>query len=411
MNRLLANSIEKIVSQEGRKFLQLTPGFDPTVLQYDKSSKPSLYIHIPFCKKLCPYCSFNRYLYKEEIAIQYFQSLQKELHYYKDLGFDFQEVYFGGGTPTINLSLLSSCIKDIQNMFSIKEISIEANPSDLSANTVTELQHIGIQRLSIGVQSFKDELLIAMGRRSHTSLEALHSIERAHHHFPTINLDFIFNFPSQSLEDFYHDIQMVKKCGVNQATFYPLMPSPHKKSAMERQFQAIDSKRESSFYHLLQEEMKKDFQPSTCWCFSKGDQKIDEYIINHPEYIGIGAGSVGFLKDTFLVNTFHPTNYIEQVEKNHVSIVMQKKATKKEAARYFMLTQLFGMKLDLVELEKRYQKAVSTELLLLQISSIIGKNKTLYYTTEKGMYYIGLMMKHFFIGLNALREICIQNRL
>ncbi|MDD4028610.1 MAG: coproporphyrinogen III oxidase family protein [Caldisericia bacterium] len=409
MNRLLANSIEKIVSKEGEKFVHLSPGFDSTTLRFNKASKPSLYIHIPFCQKLCPYCSFNRYVYNEELAIQYFQSLNKELQYYKNKGFDFQEVYFGGGTPTINLSLLTSCIEKLQSLFSIQEISVEANPSDLSEPTILQLQHSGVQRLSIGVQSFKDTLLLAMGRRSHTSQEAVSSVERALSHFQTINIDCIFNFPNQTLEDLYNDIQMVKKIGVNQATFYPLMPSPHKKSAMERRFQTIDTKREYSFYQLLQNEMKKDFQPSTCWCFSKGDQRIDEYIIHHPEYVGIGAGSVGFLQETFYVNTFHPTSYIEQVQKNQVSIVMHKKATKKEAARYFMLTQLFGMKLDAKALYNRYQNSIATELLLLQVSSIVNKRGHFYYTTEVGMYYIGLMMKHFFIGLNTLREICIQN--
>jgi coproporphyrinogen III oxidase-like Fe-S oxidoreductase len=410
MDRFLAISIEKIVSKEGKKFLDITQGYNPSLLQYQATQNPSLYVHIPFCQKLCPFCSFNRYPYQEELAIQYFKALEQELHYYKSKGFDFHEVYFGGGTPTINIPLLRNFIKALQTLFSIQEISIEANPIDLTEETIRELQNVGINRLSIGVQSFKNELLIDMGRRSHTSEEAINAIERVGNRFNTVNIDFIFNFPNQKLEDFYNDIQTMKKLGVNQATFYPLMPSPHKQTALEKKFQTIDNKREFAFYRMLQNEMKKDFQPSTCWCFSKGDQSVDEYIIHHPEYVGLGAGSVGFLQNTFFVNTFHPKKYIDQVRQNKVSIVMNKKATKKEAAQYFMLTQLFGMQLDMKELTKRYQNAVLPELLLLQASSIIKKTGDHYHTTDTGMYYIGLMMKHFFIGLNGLREICIKNQ-
>ncbi len=409
MNRLLANSIEKIVSNEGKKFLDMTRGYDSSLLLYQEAQNPSLYVHIPFCQKICPYCSFNRYPYQEELAIQYFKALEQEVHYYKNKGFDFHEVYFGGGTPTINIPLLRKFIKILRTNFSIQEISIEANPIDLTGETILELQQMGINRLSIGVQSFKNELLVDMGRRSHTSEEAIRAIERVGDRFNTVNIDFIFNFPNQKLEDFYNDIQIMKKVGVNQATFYPLMPSPHKQSALERKFHTIDTKREFSFYQMLQQEMKSDFQPSTCWCFSKGEQRIDEYIIHHPEYVGLGAGSVGFLQNTFFVNTFHPKKYIEQIQQNEVSIVMHKKATRKEAARYFMLTQLFGMQLDSKELTNRYQNAVLPELLLLQASSIIKKRGDHFVTTTKGIYYIGLMMKHFFIGLNGLREICIQN--
>jgi len=411
MNRFLANSIEKIVSKEGKKFLDMTQGYNPSLLQYQSAQNPSLYVHIPFCQKICPYCSFNRYPYQEELAVQYFEALEEELHYYKNKGFDFYVVYFGGGTPTINIPLLRNFIKTLQTLFSIQEISIEANPIDLTEEAIRELENVGVNRLSIGVQSFKNELLIDMGRRSHTSEEAIRAIERVKNRFNTVNIDFIFNFPNQKLEDFYNDIQTMKHLGVNQATFYPLMPAPHKQSALERKFQTIDTKREFSFYQMLQNEMQKDFQPSTCWCFSKGDQRIDEYIIHHPEYIGLGAGSVSFLQNTFFVNTFHPKKYIDQVRQHEVSIVMHKKATKKEAARYFMLTQLFGMHLDVKELTNRYQNAVLPELLLLQASSIIKKKGNHYLTTDTGMYYIGLMMKHFFIGLNGLREICIQNRL
>ncbi len=137
---------------------------------------------------------------------------------------------------------------------------------------------------------------------------------------------------------------------------------------------------------------------------------IDEYIINHPEYIGIGAGSVGFIQDTFFVNTFSPENYISILSNNKFPIVMSKKASKKESARYYMLTQLFGMKMNEKELIERYGSVINSELLALRAAGIISKKNGTYFTTPSGMFYIGIMMKQFFTSLNGLREICISNK-
>ncbi|MCK5848229.1 MAG: coproporphyrinogen III oxidase family protein [Caldisericia bacterium] len=410
MNRLMAKTIEKIVVSEGNKFLSLDKGFLESDLIYSQRRNPSLYVHIPFCKMLCPYCSFNRYPYKEELAKSYYKALKKELVLYKNKGFQFDEVYFGGGTPTVNLDLLVDFVEFLKSLFSITQISIEANPSDITKESVKRLKSIGVTRLSIGVQSFKDSVLKEMGRHSHTSREAQDNIKLASGHFKTVNIDFIFNFPSQTIEDIVSDVNFVNELGVDQATFYPLMPSPHKKTKIERKFNSIDTHREYSFYKKLLSCVGNSFTPSTCWCFSKGTHTIDEYIINHPEYIGIGAGSIGFIQDTFFVNTFSPENYISLLSDSKFPIVMSKKASKKESARYYMLTQLFGMKMNEKELKERYGSAINSELLALSATGMINKKNGVYHTTQSGMFYIGLMMKQFFTSLNGLREICISNK-
>ncbi len=411
MNIFLSTIIEKIVSNEGKKFLQLDQGFSEECLSKKENSKPSLYIHIPFCKKLCPYCSFNRYPYQEELAINYFQCLEKELIAYHDLGYRFEEVYIGGGTPTVNISLLLKLFSVLYRYFPIQELSIEANPSDLTKEVIQSLKESHVKRLSIGVQSFNDKLLLEMGRTSHTSSDAVQAIDRCEGNFQTVNIDFIFNFPSQSIEEFEKDIKTVHKVGCNQATFYPLMPSPHKRTALERKFNRVNTQRESRFYEVLVDAMKDTFVPSTCWCFSKGNHMIDEYIIHHPEYIGVGAGSVGFLNDSFFVNTFNPLKYIQKINNQKFPIVLSKESTLKEAARYFMLTQLFGLKMEKTTFSEKYLSSISKELFLLKTAGIVREDDTLYKTTQKGMFYLGIMMKQFFIGLNSLREICIQNKI
>ena len=111
--KTLANLTGAVVRREGRKFLKLSEGIDEAILTPDVllgSSEPSLYIHIPFCRSLCPFCCFNRYLFDELQARQYFVNLKRELDIYIRKGFRFSEFYFGGGTPTVLMDELTGFI-------------------------------------------------------------------------------------------------------------------------------------------------------------------------------------------------------------------------------------------------------------------------------------------------------------
>ena len=274
---MIPEILEFIMQREGRKFLDLKGNFDESLFNYKKiKNDASLYIHIPFCKRICPYCSFNRYLFKEDIAKKYFKNLKKEIDLYIDNGFEFSHFYFGGGTPTVLMPELVIFIDYLHKNFNIKQISLETNPSDVNCENVNLLKNSGVKRLSIGVQSFDDELLKEMGRTSHTGEEAKERVMIAKGKFDTTNIDLMFNFPSQRLETFKNDIKIFKELGIEQVTFYPLMPSPHKKNAMERRFNIVDNSREKKFYDIILDEMKGIYDPSTIWCFSKGKRIIDE---------------------------------------------------------------------------------------------------------------------------------------
>ena len=107
-----------------------------------------LYMHVPFCQVLCPYCSFNRYPYRQEVARPYFESLRKEMLMLKDLGYDFESLYVGGGTPTIMLDELCRTIDLARENFSITEVSSETNPNHLTKPYLEQLTG-RVQRLSL----------------------------------------------------------------------------------------------------------------------------------------------------------------------------------------------------------------------------------------------------------------------
>ncbi|MBN1643384.1 MAG: coproporphyrinogen III oxidase family protein [Dehalococcoidales bacterium] len=406
-----------VTRREGRKFLQLSDDFpEPTVPQekVGRADWASLYIHIPFCRTLCPFCCFNRYLLDETKARRYFINLKKEVEFYIQRGFRFSDFYFGGGTPTVLMDELLGFIDFLKQNFNVRRISLETTHREITPEVIASLKNAGINRLSIGVQSFDDDLLKAMGRLVGSGEEAKEKLKIAQGQFDTVNADFIFNFPTQTVEQFKKDVAIFKELGLDQATFYPLMPSPHKKSRLERKFSKVDTAREREFYEvILQELYLSGYQASTAWCFSHGHRQIDEYIIDYDDYVGVGAGSVGFLNGDFYVNTFALEKYDELISAGKLPIVSWRRLSEREHLRYYMLTKLFGMSLDRYKFLQRFDGDVDRKLWWeLKFFKLFGlvKDEGLIKVTPKGMYTVCVMQKEFFAALNTLRERYIEKQ-
>jgi coproporphyrinogen III oxidase-like Fe-S oxidoreductase len=415
--KTLAGLTGFVTRREGKKFLKLGESVDEKLITpsgLGENTAPSLYIHIPFCRSLCPFCCFNRYLFDEGMARRYFRHLKRELEIYIDKGFKFSDFYFGGGTPTVLMDELTGFIKLLREKFNVKQISLETTPREITPETVAALKNAGINRLSIGVQSFDPVILKSMGRISSTDKETEEILLMAEGQFDTLNVDFVFNFPEQSVKQFEADVAHFKELRIDQATFYPLMASPHKKDAMERKFNRISTSREKEFYDVIIRELyEKGYHASTAWCFSRGERMIDEYIVEDDDYIGIGAGSVSIVGGNFFVNSFALEKYGEYIESGRLPVIGWRRLTEKEHRRYYLLTKLFGMKLDEGDFHRRFQADISRELplemLFFRTFGLISGDGQIQ-VTKKGMYPVSVMMREFFAALNGLREYCIEHQ-
>jgi coproporphyrinogen III oxidase-like Fe-S oxidoreductase len=374
----------------------------------------SLYVHVPFCRTLCPFCCFNRYLFQDDLARRYFADLKKELELYIKMGFSFSHIYFGGGTPTVLMDELMDFIGLLRSRFSVVEISLETTPRELTEGNIELLRRAGISRLSIGVQSFSEPVLRAMGRNNGPADEVKRRLLEAKGKFATLNVDFIFNFPGQTIDEFAGDVAAFKELGLDQATFYPLMASPHKKDALARRFNRVDNSRERQFYDVILKELYHGgYQASTVWCFSRGDRMIDEYIIDFDDYIGIGAGSVSIVRGNFYVNSFSLDRYHELVGAGRLPVVGWRRLSNKENLRYYLLTKLFGLGLEAEKFRRRFGAGMRHELplelaFLKTFGLVAGDSRRR--VTEKGMYPVSVMMREFFASLNTLRERCLEKQ-
>jgi coproporphyrinogen III oxidase-like Fe-S oxidoreductase len=415
---MIADIISYITRREGKKFLQLAEPSDDSFVSSSmlgSGQQAALYVHIPFCRTLCPFCCFNRYLFKEDKAREYFKSLKRELDLYTDRGFEFSSVYFGGGTPPILMDELLAFIDDLKSRFNVGEISLESTPAEINPAMVKALEQAGIKRFSIGIQSFDNAVLKSMGRVTSTAEEAKEKVLMAQGKFDTVNIDLIFNFPFQSLSQFEADVRLFKDMKIDQATFYPLMASPHKRSAMERRFNRVDAARESKFYDIILRELYDGgYRASTAWCYSRGDRMIDEYIIDFDDYVGIGSGSVSIVNGNFYVNSFSLERYADFIERGKLPVIGWRKLSEREALRYYLLTALFGLTVDAAKFRRRFGSDVETKLrleltALRALGLVKGKDKI--QVTRRGMFPVNIMMRDFFASLNGLRERCIEKQI
>lgn len=370
-----------------------------------------LYIHIPFCETLCPYCSFNRYFFDEKRARAYYVALREEMRKTHALGYQFSSLYIGGGTPTVLMDELVETIDLAKSLFPIKEVSCETNPNHLIPEVIEQL--VGrVQRLSVGMQSFDAELLRQMNRleRFGTGQINIDRIRYANSKLPSLNVDMIFNFPSQTPEVLAADIQAVIDSGANQVTFYPLMSSPSVETSLKNSVGKVDYQREHELYQQILAGLQPTYQPLSAWTFArKTDSMLDEYIVDYDEYVGIGAGAFSFLDGKLLANTFSVTNYTAALAAGESAISGVHHFGLVERMRYFFLMKLFGLHLDKTQFKQSFGRAFDTsmwlELLFFGLSGAFAKNNAKELTlTNKGQYLMVVMMREFFANLNAVRD-------
>jgi len=415
---MIPELVSYVTRREGRKFQHLNPAFDDAVIDGEKLGQGdgiSLYVHIPFCRALCPFCCFNRYLFDEGLARRYFADLRRELAMYAGRGFRFASVYFGGGTPTVLMDELAGFMDYLRGLFPVREVSLETTPRELTRENTRLLKEMGIDRLSIGVQSFEEPVLKQMGRSNGPAGEVKRRLLAAQGQFATLNVDFVFNFPGQTVTQFAADVAAFRELGLDQATFYPLMASPHKRDALERRFNRVDFSRERRFYDVILRELYHGgYTAATAWCFSRGERMIDEYIIDYDDYIGIGSGSVSIVRGNFYANSFSLDRYHELTSSGRLPVIGWRRLSERESHRYYLLTKLFGLELDEAAFRERFGgdigRKLPVEMAFFKSFGLVGGKGALR-VTERGMYPVSVMMREFFAALNTLRERCIEGQI
>lgn len=404
--------ITRKAKQEFARAMKFDAGGTPDLTPRDVTKPRLLYIHIPFCEQLCPYCSFHRVAFNESLCRDYHQALRKEIVLYRKLGYAFSGVYVGGGTPTVMMEELEETLFLARQSFPLREMSVETNPNHLTDKNMTALKRIGVNRLSVGIQSFDNRLLKDMDRyEKYGSGEAVaERLLQALGHFDTLNADMMFNFPSQTMSILDRDLDILLEIGMDQITYYPLMVSDSTRDTVYKTFGQVNYGKEEQFYHRIVERLVPPYRFSSAWCFSKKAAMIDEYIVDYDEYAGLGSGSVGYLNGMCYANTFDIAKYIAQVARGEMPVMAFRSFSGKDRMRYDFLMKLFGMKLHVPALKEKYggifHRVLWPDILAFSLAGGLRYRKPCFYLTKRGCYMWVIMMREFFIAVNNFRDFC-----
>jgi oxygen-independent coproporphyrinogen-3 oxidase len=283
-----------------------------------------IYIHIPFCKQACHYCDFHfstSMKYKDEMIEALVREIEMRKHYLSDE--TIETIYFGGGTPSIvpwkDIEKIIQTINDRFQIASNPEITLEANPDDLTKEQLVGIYKIGVNRLSIGVQSFIDRDLIWMNR-AHNQTEALTSIKRAQDiGIENISIDLIYGTPQLSDREWLDNIHRTLDLGVPHISSYAL--TVEKGTALgnwvDKKKQApMDEEQAASQFELLMEELQANgFEHYEISNFAKPGfySKHNSSYWEGAKYLGIGPSAHSFNKSSRTWNISNNQKYLNDI--------------------------------------------------------------------------------------------------
>ncbi|MFH1369292.1 MAG: radical SAM family heme chaperone HemW [Elusimicrobiota bacterium] len=258
-----------------------------------------LYIHIPFCKKKCRYCDFVSFPGKHDLIPAYLEALYTELKRYS--GQSLVSIYAGGGTPTLlspgQVRELFGAIRNSFNCIHLSEITFEANPESLSEEKLGALKVEGVNRLSIGAQSFCERNLSYLGR-IHTEDAVKKAVAAARkHHFSNIGLDLIYGVPGQTLPEWQADLKKAVSLKPEHISAYPLTIEPD--TPLHSEGTEVDEDFQAELYEWTMDYLfSEGYQHYEISNWSLPGFKCRHNMIywDNQEYMGVGAAAASYFK-------------------------------------------------------------------------------------------------------------------
>lgn len=416
IGKLMPNWMINLTDRIMQYYIDRYLNCDPVVLDRPPEPQPGhqylLYAHIPFCKTLCSYCTFHRFLFKEHKAREYFINLRQEMDYVKALGYDFTSMYIGGGTTTILEDELIRTIEHARTLFpGIKEVSCETDPLQIATPTFRNLKGL-VDRMSIGVQSFNDDILKMTERYDKFGSGALiyERLQEALELFPTTNVDMIFGFRGQNLEMLQRDMDLLVELNPRQITTYPLMVTSQTRKSVKQTIAAKGIELADQ-YAVIMNTLGNHYRQLTSWTFGRThDEGFDEYVVDHDEYLGVGSGAFSFLGSSLYVNTFSLRRYNERIKAGMTGVERRRNFDKHAVLQYRLLLGLFSARLSRKYFREVHgvdlDKALFKEMLGLRIAGAIKDNPEdpdNLIVTDAGKFLGLVMMKAFYSGMDNVR--------
>jgi coproporphyrinogen III oxidase-like Fe-S oxidoreductase len=320
-----------------------------------------LYLHIPFCRQICPYCPYNKEIYHPEVAEGYVRAVKKEIDIYARLlgGRPVTSFYIGGGTPTTLLySGLDSILQHVFASFNMQcGVHLESHPNDLSKANLSTISSLGVEHLSIGVEALQDWHLRTL-HRPYTVTQVRAAVERAvSNGFQCVNADFIFALPGQTYAEVEQAGRALVEMGVDQIAAYPLFQFPY--TAMGRAANGHNHdvgrifRRRKMLSILERIFYAAGLERTSVWAFTRPG--VPKYCsVTVPLYVGLGASGGSYLKDVFYLNTFNVQEYIRALDSGRLPIALSLELTEDMQMAGWLYWRLYETRFKKSDFQKRF---------------------------------------------------------
>lgn len=371
-----------------------------------------IYLHIPFCKKACHYCDFHFSTLHENMG-EMVEAICHEIILRKNYLSDekIESIYFGGGTPSLlNEIQLVKLIRILHETFDVvadAEITLEANPDDLTKENLLIFKTSGINRLSIGIQSFREQDLIVMNR-AHNVEQALMCVKDAKEAgFENISIDLIYGLPDMSGDDWRKNLEIAFSLDVDHLSCYSLTVEP--KTALAKMIQQhkvsdIDDAQSALHFEMLMDETaihNYEHYEISNFARHKKYSKHNTSYWQRKKYLGVGPSAHSFDGDTRQWNVYNNSIYLRTLKNSEIPFEREE-LTGKDKLNEYLLTSLrtmWGMNLDFVknnfgndaafELEKKLSLLIDEQLVELKDNNFI--------LTRKGKYFADKISLQLFV--------------
>jgi len=365
-----------------------------------------LYLHVPFCKKLCPYCPYNRVQYQDALFDAYECAIKEEIDLYEPhlRGSQFSSLYIGGGTPTVNWQGLMRILTHLQNRLSLNcDICIELHPANMDLDCLHALKDSGVNLLSIGVETTSDALLRRIGR-NHDGQTAIEAVQRAVQlGFKSVNVDLMFALPGQTLEDWKSDVTQMLDLGVDQLSTYPLFTFPYTELGQGENTRKVKRPSHRRVRAML------EFTDACCeswglhrcavWSWLKPSKSKFSSITRH-RYVGFGPSAASMTGTDFYVNTFDVEAYAKALPSRRPVAVSMPMHRQLEMA-YWLYWRIYELKILADPFRKLFGEDASLDLQFgrlmapLVSGGLMARTAAGYEVTKSGAYWIHRLQNEY----------------
>jgi coproporphyrinogen III oxidase-like Fe-S oxidoreductase len=377
----------------------------------------SLYLHVPFCRQFCPYCPYTKVHYSDSLVEPFTRAAIAQVDWWANAvgPAEITSVYIGGGTPTIALDSVARVLMRVRDKFRLTgDICVETTPADADEETVRRLHDMGVELVSLGVESFQPGKLRIIGRDYKPEVAERALALLAGSNFASVNADIMFALPRQTAADVTADLARAAQLGADQLTTYPLFTFPYTTVGKYLRLTTVRMPnlriRRAHYGAINRWCAEHSFERVSVWGFKRG--AVPRYSsVTRDGYMGIGPGAGSHLSDGFVLNTFDLDSWIQTACAGHTAIALRMPFANRMSGWWWLYWRLYDTRIPLdhlgVALGSDAPKARQWLRVAEQAGFAVHKGVHLE-LTESGAFWLHLVQNYF--ALNYVNTLWTQAR-